>query len=103
MYSKDVFGVLPASIRAVCYTIDAPHVNKVGAPSAPKDDAVACITSFLDHVDHFPLLTRALTGWGGVGWGDDHPSTFLPIAKNENERRYRHKTLYNHSFINFTP
>ena len=40
MYSKDVFGVLPVSIRTPCYTVDDTHVNPVGAPSTPKDDAI---------------------------------------------------------------
>ena len=57
MCSKDVFGVLPVSIRAPCYTIDDPavdgflldpHVDPAGAPSEPKDDAMACMASSLN-------------------------------------------------------
>ena len=48
MYSKNVFGILTASISSPCYTIDDRHVNLVGAPSAPKDDAMACMASSLN-------------------------------------------------------
>ena len=48
MCSKDVFGDPPVSIRAPCCTIDEPHVDPTGAPSAPKDDAMACMASSLN-------------------------------------------------------
>ena len=48
MYSKDVFDVLPVIIRAPCYAIDDPHWDLVGAPAAPKDDAMACMASSLN-------------------------------------------------------
>ena len=58
MYSKDVFGVLPVSIRAPCYTIDDSDVNPVGAPSEAKDDAMACMASSLNTPLSLPIVFR---------------------------------------------
>ena len=57
---RTVFDVLPVSIRALCYTIDDPHVDPAGAPSAPKDDAMACMASSINTPlsPVIPFLTR---------------------------------------------
>ena len=46
--SKRLYGVLPVSIRVPCFTIEDPHMNPVGAPSAPKDDAMSYKASSLN-------------------------------------------------------
>ena len=48
MYSKDVFGGLLVSIRALYSIFDDPRVDSVGALSAPKDDTMACMASSLN-------------------------------------------------------